>query len=232
MPGTSLWAWNVSAPFYRWTYGPLAHELDRCVVRHLGDDLGGRVIADMGCGPGVATRTLLAHGAACVVAVDAIPAMLHQLEGVAGAVPVTARIEPDVFEPLREAHARDGFDAILFKRSLYHPRAEALQILRAAYRALRRGGSICIVHPEASLSAYAFGEPPRLRSHAPYHLFNRAMSRLGVLLGGEQYTLYGRADLLALAREVADSSCVETIPCPSAAFNLVAIRRPLTTGGA
>lgn len=222
----ALWAWNVSALVYRWTYGPLAHELDRCVVQHLGGDLRGRVVGDIGCGPGVVTRALLAAGAERVIAVDVIAAMLDQVRDVEGAVPVEARVVPELFPVLRAAHAPEGFDAFLFKRSLYHPRAEALEVLRAAYAALRPGGVICVVHPEGSLTRYAFGEPRRLRSHTPYHLFNRTISTLGVLLGAEQYTVYRRDDLMKLAGEVAGPACVEPVPCGTAAFNLVAIRRP------
>jgi hypothetical protein len=118
-------------------------------------------------------------------------------------------------------HAPEGVDLVLFKRSLYHPESEAETILRDALAVLRPGGRVVVVHPERSLLPYAFGRPPRLRRHTPYHLFNRAVSRLGVALGGEHYTLYTRDELFALARRVA--ARVEPIRSDQDAFNLVAL---------
>ena len=51
---------------------------------------------------------------------------------------------------------------------------------------------------------------------------------MGVLLGGEDYEVYRREDLLALAREAADGARVEALePEVSAAFNFVILHRDL-----
>ena len=220
-----LWTWNFSALFYRWTYGPLAHHLDACLIDFLGGDLRGKVVADVGCGPGVVTRKLLEHGAERVLALDASPVMLAQVGEARGSVKVQGRVEDGVLEALRPDHAPEGFDAVVFKRSLYHPRPVALQVLRAAWRQLRPEGILCVVHPEASLRTYAFGSPARLRSFTAYHLFNRALSRLGVWMGSEPYTVYTRDALVELACEVAGPDHVSLIPSQQRAFNMVAIHR-------
>ncbi|MFN7145111.1 MAG: class I SAM-dependent methyltransferase, partial [Myxococcota bacterium] len=67
------WAWEISARFYRRTYGPLAHGLDDQLFAVLGD-VTGKVVADVGCGPGVVVRKFLERGAAKVYAIDVSPA--------------------------------------------------------------------------------------------------------------------------------------------------------------
>lgn len=219
---SSLWAWNVSALFYARTYGPLAHSLDDDVLRHLGPDgVRDKVILDAGCGPGVVARKLAAAGARKVICADVAAGMLEQV-GAHPALIIAQRVlEPGALAALAAEHAPEGLDLVLFKRSLYHPSAQAEALLREALSLLRPGGKVVVVHPERALIPYAFGRPARLRRHTAYHLFNRTVSRLGVALGGEQYTLYTRDELLALAQRVA--SRVEHIPSEQDAFNLVAL---------
>ncbi len=221
-----LWAWDISARFYRRTYGPLAHGLDEQLFASLGD-LRGAVVADVGCGPGVVARKFVARGAARVYAIDVSRAMLEQVGDDPRIRTVEGRVEDHVLERIRAEEEPEGFDVVLFKRSLYLPRPAAVEALRAALGCLRPKGRVCVVHPERSLLTYAFGRPPRLRSHTPYHLFNRGISTLGVLAGGEDYAVYTRAELLALAEEAADGARVEALDGgTSAAFNLVTIHRP------
>jgi SAM-dependent methyltransferase len=219
---SSLWAWNISALFYARTYGPLAHALDDDVLRHLGPDgVRGKVVLDAGCGPGVVARKLAAAGAAKVICADVAAGMLEQLGEHPALLPVQTALVSGTLRTLAAEHAPEGVDLVLFKRSLYHPSPEAEAILRDALSILRPGGRVVVVHPERSLVPYAFGRPARLRRHTPYHLFNRTISRLGVALGGEQYTLYTQGELLALAHKVA--SRVQPIPSAQHAFNLVAL---------
>ncbi len=209
------WAWEISARFYRRTYGPLAHGLDEAVFARVGG-VDGAVVADVGCGPGVVTRKLLERGVARVYAVDVSPRMLAQVPDDPRVEKVRARLEDDPLARLGE----DALDLVIFKRSLYLPRPLALRALRSARRTLRPGGAIAVVHPEASVVAYAFGRPSRLRRHTAYHLFNRGISTLGVLLGGEDYGVYTRAELAALLEEAADGARVEVSDGGEGAFNL------------
>lgn len=221
-----VWAWDISARFYRRTYGPLAHGLDDQLFAWLGD-LTGAVVADVGCGPGVVARKFLGRGAGRVYAIDVSPLMLAQVGDDPRIVPVQGRVEDHVLERIRDEGEPEGFDVVLFKRSLYLPRPQAVEALRAALACLRPGGRVCVIHPEARLLTYAFGSPPRPRAHTPYHLFNRAISTLGVLVGGEDYSVYTRDELRALAEEAADTAPVEVLDGGlSAAFNLVGIRAP------
>lgn len=226
MKNRSIWAWNISALFYKRTYGPLAHQLDEDLFSYLGEDLKGAVVADCGCGPGVVSRKLVGRGAQRVFAIDANPLMLRQLEVVPQIIPIEAKVEEGIFDRLEKEWGQQGLDLILFKRSLYQDRPQAVEVLRSAYRHLNPGGRVVIVHPEGSWRVYAFGDPPRLHRHTPYHLFNRAISLLGVLAGIESYALYTREELLALALEASPEASVELIPSQQRAFNLVSLQRP------
>lgn len=222
-----LWAWDVSALVYARTYGPLAHRLDDEIISATREAFQGGVIIDCGCGPGVVTAKLAAAGPRLVVAVDVSQKMLDQVAPRDNVIAIRSEIQAGVLSTLRAAHAAEGFSLILFKRSLYHPHDEAVALLRDGYANLKPGGSIAIVHPEGSVLRYAFGEPARLRSYTPYHLFNRTISRLGVLAGGEHYTTPTREDLLALANEIDPGAEVSRIPLDQACFNLILIRKPL-----
>jgi SAM-dependent methyltransferase len=221
-----LQGWNISALFYAKTYGPLAHQLDQDLFAYLGDSLRGAVAADCGCGPGVVSQKLVAHGAAKVFAIDVSPQMLKQVPMLPPIKTVQAVVEDGILRRLKEAEASPGFDLILFKRSLYQDKPQALQVLREAFECLRPGGRVVVVHPEGALLRYAFGEPPRLQRHSLYHLFNRAISLFGVVTGLEKYALYTRAELLSLAKEAAGHGKVEELPSQQQAFNLVAICKP------
>lgn len=228
-PDSGLWGWKISALVYRWTYGPLAHELDTALLGFLGDDLRGMVVADVGCGPGIVARKLLAAGARQVFAIDVEADMLSQVGEQPGLITVQGRAEDDVLGRVRATHGIAGFDLILFKRSLYQPTDTAREVLRQAWQHLSPNGRLCVVHPEASLRRYAFGEPLRVRRHTPYHLFNRTASRIGTLIGAEHYTLYSREELRDLIGGVAGPERVVDIPSDQRSFVLVAAQREGTS---
>lgn len=223
MERTGLWAWYVSALFYRRTYGPLAHALDDQLFTWLGA-LDGLRCADVGCGPGIVTRKLVERGADHVWAIDANPAMLRQVPQSPRISTALGRAEDGVIRRLADEHG--GFDVVLFKRSLYQPRPLADQVLEDAWDALRPGGRVCVVHGEKSLRLYAFGEPARIRRHTPYHLFNRTVSRIGELAGGENYTTWSRDELVEMMSGVAGAEHVSALDTPDRSFNLVAMTRP------
>lgn len=229
MAEPSLGGWDISARTYALSYGPLAHRLDRDLFTHFDDLIKGAVVADLGCGPGIVARKFIDHGAEKVFAVDVSEKMLKQVDGHPSIVTMQATMEMQPLDRLRSENvdAKDGFDLVLFKRSLYMQRSSALEILKNAYFHLRPGGGIGIVHPEKKLRIYAFGSPPRLHLHTFYNLFNRTLSRIGVLLGVESYTLHTREELFTLAGEVAGPEHVETVATRQQAFNLLAIRKPL-----
>jgi hypothetical protein len=60
-------------------------------------------------------------------------------------------------------------------------------------------------------------------SYTPYHLFDRAVSRLGEKLGIGRYTLYTQAELLDLLQAAACDRRVESIPSQQQAYNLLAV---------
>lgn len=224
MSGTGLSGWNLTARIYAWTSGPLSHPLDSDLMAYLGDSIKGAVVADCGCGPGLATRRMVSEGAEKVCAIDVSREMLEHIGQDPRIVTLQSTMESRPLDRLRENEIEDGFDLVLFKRSLYMHRAEALEVLKNAYGYLRPGGRIVVVHPEKKLGPYFFGSPRRLRSHTIPHIINRTSNRLGVLLGVEKYELYTREELLTLAGEVAGPQQVEVIPSGQQAFNMVAIR--------
>ncbi len=223
---SELWAWNVSAWVYARTYGPLAHRLDEDVFSWLGrEGLAGKVVMDCGCGPGVVARKLVELGAAKVICVDVSPKMLEQVGDDPRLIKVQARLEPGELKPIADQYAPEGVDVVLFKRSLYHPTDVAVEVLREAHGLLKPGGQVVVVHPERKILPYAFGRPLRVHRHTPYHLFNRTISKIGVRLGGEQYTVHTRDELLSLARRAAGENSVSEIPTSQGSFNLIALTR-------
>lgn len=218
-----LWAWDVSALVYRWTYGPVAHALDDALLDCVRSRVAGGVALDCGCGPGVVSAKLAGAGAARVVAVDVSPSMLQQVPPHEAIRTEHRVIVPGAIRELREAHAPDGFALVLFKRSLYQPEVEALALLRESYENLAPGGCVAVAHPEGSLVRYAFGAPPRVRSYTAYHLFNRTISRIGAWIGAEHYTTPTAGALLAYARAVHPDA--RAVAFPHACFNLVLIER-------
>jgi hypothetical protein len=119
-----------------------------------------------------------------------------------------------------------GFDIVLFKRSLYMPYPRALQTVRQAASTLCTKGVMVIVHPERSLSRYAFASPFGITRYTPFHLFNRMVSRVAEWSGLEEYTLYSRRELLALLREAVPAARVELIPSQQRHYNLAALQVP------
>lgn len=232
------WRWHVSARVYAHSYIDLAHQLDDELFAYLGDRLRGAVVADCGCGPGVVTEKLCRRGAARVFAVDLNAAMLRQVRArleaavAAGQVVIVAgAVTPGRFGQLRERYlARRGFDLILFKRSLYARAPRALPVLRAAVASLNPGGVLAVVHPDRSLRRYAFGPGLKPRRHTAFHLFNRAVSKLGEKLGLGDYTLYTKEELLDLLRAAAGDRPVEPIPSRQRAYNLAAVRNEVEGG--
>jgi hypothetical protein len=85
---------------------------------------------------------------------------------------------------------------------------------------------IIIVHPERSLSRYAFAPPFGMQRHTLFHLFNRAVSRVAEWCGMEEYTLYSRQELLTLLREAVPGAKVERIPSQQRPYNLAALQVP------
>lgn len=226
-----LWAWDISALVYERAYIRVAHQTDDDLLAHLGSSVLGATVADCGCGPGVVSEKLLRAGASFVVALDTNAGMVEKAR---------RRLANDIADGRsvvrRQSHAGDalvqvaaevlngrGFDMILFKRSLYMPRAQALHTLQSAAAALRAGGAVVVVHPERRLRRYAFALPFGVTSYTLFHLFNRAISRLAERFGAEEYTLYARDELLALLRDAVPSASVEVIPSRQRPYNLVAM---------
>ena len=162
----------------------VAHQIDTDLLTYLGKRLVGAMVADCGCGPGVVAAKLLAAGASKVVAIDVNADMVKTGENAVGttdhhgrAVVVQGSMESDVLTQLcAEQLGGKKFDMILFKRSLYTPRARALQILRQA-AAARCARDLVVVHPERSLRRYAFAPPFGVTSYTLFHLLNRGISR-------------------------------------------------------
>ncbi len=225
MSGTGLSGWNVTARIYAWTSGPLSHPLDSDMLKYLDGSIRGAVVADCGCGPGLATRRMVSEGASKVCAIDASEEMLALIADDTHIVKLQSTLEERPLDKLRESEAPEGFDLVLFKRCLYMSIPEALEILKNAFSHLRQGGCLVVVHPEKKLQPYFFGSPPRFHRYTIPHIINRISNRLGVLLGVEKYQLYTRKELTALAEEVASCGEVEAIPSCQQSFDLVTIRK-------
>ena len=212
--------WNISAVLYRFSYIQITHQLDEEMFTCLGDQLKGAMVVDCGCGPGRLAEKLLERGAARVFAIDHNLSMMRQLQARlpeaiqdGEVIPVHARFDAQLFTKLLSMHSFiDGFDLILFKRSLYMPPREALIILHGAVASLRPGGKLVVIHVERSLRKYAFGGGSKIISYTPYHLANRFVSRTGHYLHLAEYTLYKQAELLKLVQNAANGKKVEIIP--------------------
>lgn len=229
-----LWAWHLSALVYEWAYVKVAHQIDTDVLQYLGDRVVGAVVADCGCGPGVVTEKLLQAGAARVVAIDANTSMIERAQQRLAKWITTGEVHvcqaSHETTPLRvlgqRTGAGQGFDVILFKRSLYMPRPRALTTLRQAAAALQPQGTLVVVHPERSLRRYAFAPPLGLTSYTSFHLINRAISRVLEWCGAEEYTLYTEPELIALLHEAVPGGHVRCVPSPQRPYNLVALHMP------
>ena len=229
-----LWAWNLSALVYEWSYIHVAHQTDADFLHYLGERVVGATVADCGCGPGVVAEKLLAAGAARVVAIDANASMIGKARArlakaiAAGQALVRhASHEGETLTCLRQKELGGrGFDIVLFKRSLYMPRPRALLTLRQAAATLHARGVMVVVHPERSLSRYAFAPPFGLTPYTLFHLCNRVLSRLAEWCGMEEYTLYSRCELLSLLGEAVPEARVECIPSRQRPYNLAALQVP------
>jgi SAM-dependent methyltransferase len=151
--------------------------------------------------------------------------MLAQIADNSHIVKLQSTMEERPLDKLRESEAPEGFDLVLFKRSLYMNPDEALEILKNSHGHLRPGGCVVVVHPEKKLGPYFFGSPPWFRSYTIPHIINRTSNRFGVLMGVEKYQLYTRRELVELSEKVAGSDKVEVIPSRQHSFNMVAIRQ-------
>ncbi len=230
MADNSLKGWDISAKTYSLSYGTLAHRLDSDLFEYLGSRVEGAVVADLGCGPGIVARKFAELGACKIYAIDVSEKMLDQVGDHASIVTRQATMEVSPLDSIREEDpdAFDGFDVVLFKRSLYMERPAAIKVLSNAYSHLKSGSCITIIHPEKRIVRYAFGHPPRLHLYTPYNLFNRTLSRIGIRLGIEKYTLHTREELVDLAGEVAGPEAVELIPTLQSSFNMLAIHKQTT----
>jgi hypothetical protein len=135
--------------------------------------------------------------------------------------------EAETLAGIREqALAGRGFDLVLFKRSLYMPRLRALCTLRTAAASLCTRGLIVVAHPDRSLWRYACAPPFGFTSYTPLHIVNRAVSRVLAWSGGEEYTLYTRAELLGLLQEAVPGAHVQRMHTQQRPYNLVALQVP------
>lgn len=230
--------WVLSAPFYRFCYLDIAHQVDKDLFVYLGDRLAGAHIADCGSGPGIVTAKFIRCGAAVVYAIDASPGMLRQVkqrlpDAVRGGQVqlVSGRFGTELFTRLSHLIPENRkLDLVLFKRSLYHPPDQAAAILRMAAELLAPEGKLVVIHPEQSLSRYAFASGMRPAPHTLYHLFNRLTSRLAHHLGIGQYTLYTRPGLHDLLRLALPGFTLEWIGSRQTAYNLIAASKLPFTG--
>lgn len=229
-----LWAWNLSALVYEWAYIQVAHQTDVDLLAYIGERVVGATVADCGCGPGVVSEKFCRAGAAHVVAIDANAGMIEKAQARLAHSHAAAQVlvrqlshEGETLVRMREQElGGQGFDIILFKRSLYMPRLRALSTLQHAAAALQTNGVIVVVHPERLLHRYAFAPPLGITRYTPFHLFNRAISRVAERCGMEEYTLYSRRELLELLREAVPGAVVELIPSRQRPYNLAALYVP------
>jgi SAM-dependent methyltransferase len=224
-------SWRVSAVLYKYSYIKIARQLDDDLFAFLGDNTQGMIVADCGCGPGRTIDEFLSRGAKRVFAIDGNLSMLRQVKNllpeavISGKViPFHSRFNPKMFLHILERHPDyDGFDLILFKRSLYGPSVQSIALLKASISSLNQGGMVVVIHPERSLRKYAFGTRLKVEPYTLYHLVNRFSSVLGQKLRLGDYQIYFKEDLIALMRIAASGNSIEVIPSKQSAYNLVVI---------
>ena len=83
-----------------------------------------------------------------------------------------------------------------------------------------------MAHPERSLWRYAWAPPWGFTSYTALHVVNRAVSRVLAWSGGEEYTLYTRAELLGLLQEAVPGAHGHRVRTQQRPYNLVAIQVP------
>jgi SAM-dependent methyltransferase len=229
-----LWAWHLSALFYEWAYIDVAHQTDDDVFAYLGSRLAGATVIDCGCGPGVVTEKFLQAGASKLVAIDANAGMLGKaksrlskaIEKGQVLLQQTSHEGQTLPRLCQQELGGQGFDVILFKRSLYMPRPRAIETIRYAASSLKSQGVMIIIHPERSLLRYAFAPPFGLTPYTLFHLGNRVASRFAEWCGMEEYTLYSRNELVALLHEAVPDAKVELIPSRQRPYNIAALQAP------
>jgi SAM-dependent methyltransferase len=229
-----LWAWNISALVYEWAYIQVAHQTDVDLFAYLGERVSGATIADCGCGPGVVSEKFLRAGAAKVVTLDSNPGMIEKTRQrlcsyIASGCAFVIQRSHEGDGVVRAAHEvlnGEKFDLVLFKRSLYMSRPQALATLRHVAGALRPSGMIVVIHPERHLLRYAFAPPIGMTRYTPFHLFNRVISRVAEFFGAEEYTLYSHRELLALLQDVVPRANVVSIPSQQRPYNLAVLHMP------
>ena len=218
-------AWYVSALAYRWSNTAVSERADEDLFAYLGERLTGARIVDCGCGPGLLADKLNRREAGLVIAVDANPLMAQQ----AGArlSQAIAAGEAEVRKTFVDVEFFAGLnwapDFIIFKRSLYASDSDTFETLAAAATALAKGGAVVVIHPESSLSRYAFGKPPRLHRFTLFHLLNRVISLIAVAFGISSYRTYTERTLIELLESVKGGDRVDTIASSQHAYNLTAL---------
>jgi ubiquinone/menaquinone biosynthesis C-methylase UbiE len=118
-------------------------------------DVAGLNLVDVGCGPAIASRELVARGATVLgVEPDPIQAAKHRAgDSVPGLTLVEARAE---HLPIDSA----SVDGVLFFRSLHHVPVEAMDTaLAEAARVLKPDGFLCVVEPGMQGSHFAVMRP-------------------------------------------------------------------------
>ena len=179
------WGWDLSARFYEWAYFYISHQLDQDMFDFLGVRVENAVVADCGCGPGVVAEKFLIRGAAKIFAIDASQEMQKRLRarfesrwGGLKVIPIQAPYNGNILNQIHKENMQGrGFDVVLFKRSLYLPRPQALEVLRQALPLLAPGGLIVVIHAEKNLWRYCFQTPWILARHSLHHIANRFISR-------------------------------------------------------
>lgn len=220
------WAWYLSSLAYRFTDTAPSRAVDAAILELLGGRLAGARVIDCGCGPGGLAAQLARGGPARLLAVDANPGMVRQ------ARQRTGDDRPQV--EVRRAFVDAGFfrelgepvDVIVFKRSLYAAPDAASATIGAAVDALAPNGLVIVAQPERRLRRYAFDrDAPYVRLHTPYHLVNRLISRIAVLLRISDYLDLSVGELVELVGSAAPGASVQVVPSDQHAYGLVAVWR-------